>query len=352
MNAWSGIMASGHTDTFHHIRDGRFFELPGFLGGNTAPLPTLHLPLGIDIDLTRFMVLQVVAGLLVLFIFVGLAWNIRGGRPARGRFWNFWEMLALAIRDQVVRPTIGTGHHHGDDHHDDHATPEHATHQHGSHEHGSHENGADDHKGHAYTAGNQVTSHAVLKLEGAGKYGSHPADKYLPYIWTCFFYILFLNLLGAIPGLGSATGHLSVTVPLAATTLLVVIVSGSLELGILKFWKSLVPSMQLPAAIAWFLIPMIWLIEFAGLLVKHIVLALRLFLNIMGGHTVIGVILSFIAVAGAVDFPVPFLYWVITPASIAGQVAIGMLELGVAFLQAYVFAFLTTLFISTAVHPH
>jgi len=316
-------MASGHTDTFHHIRDGRFFELPSFLGGNTAPLPTLHI-FGTELPLTRFMVLQVVAGLLVTFIFAGLAWSIRGGRPARGRFWNFWEMLALAIRDQVVRPTIGDGHHH-----DEHAD-----------EHGS-EAGHESHSANGHAKDHSKT-----------QYGGHPADKYLPYVWTCFFYILFCNLLGAIPGLGSATGHLSVTVPLALTTLLMVIVSGSFESGILGFWKTLVPTMDLPGWIAPPLIGLIWVIEFIGLLVKHLVLAMRLFLNIMGGHTVIGVILSFIAVAASADFPVPILYWVVTPASVAGQVAIGMLELFVAFLQAYVFAFLTTLFIGTAVHPH
>jgi F-type H+-transporting ATPase subunit a len=318
-------MADGHQDTFHHIRDSRFFELPGFLGGNTAPLPTLELPFGIELPLTKFMVLQVVAGLLVAFIFVGLAWHIRGGRPARGRFWNFWEMLALAIRDQVVRPLIGIGHHH-----DEHEVPPHV----------------DGHHPLEVKPGDKCTSHATLE------HGAHPADKYLPYVWTCFFYILFCNLLGAIPALGSATGHLSVTVPLALTTLFVVIASGSMELGFVKFWKSIVPSMDLPWWIAPPLIILIWIIEFIGLLVKHIVLAMRLFLNIMGGHTVIGVILSFIALAGAADFSIPLLYWVITPASVLGQVAIGMLELFVAFLQAYVFAFLTTLFIATAVHPH
>ena len=72
----------------------------------------------------------------------------------------------------------------------------------------------------------------------------------------------------------------------------------------------------------------------------------------MAGHTVIAVILGYIAAAGAVDFPYPILYWLITPASVFGQIAIGMLELFVAFLQAYVFAFLAALFIGTAVHPH
>ena len=81
-------------------------------------------------------------------------------------------------------------------------------------------------------------------------------------------------------------------------------------------------------------------------------LAVRLFANIMAGHTVIAVILGYIAVSGSPDFPYPALYWLITPASVFGQIGIGMLELFVAFLQAYVFAFLAALFIGTAVHPH
>lgn len=346
-------MAHGHDD-FHHIRDFPYLELPGFLGGNTESLPKISLPWG-EMQLTKFMVLQVVAGLLVLFIFAGLSWHIRGGRPARGWFWNFWEMLAVAIRDYVVRPTIGEGHDdHG--HGDSHDTG------HGDHGHGS--------AGHAVAVSEEhkpsVPEQALANLNSvlAAGYGSstepvakvpmgaHPADKYLPYVWTCFFYVLFCNLLGALPWLGAATGHLSVTSMLALVTLVVVVWAGAEKLGFLGFFQALIPSMDLPGPIGPPLKLLIWCIEFLGLIVKHCVLAMRLFLNIMAGHTVLGVILAFIAAAAAPDFPSPVLWWLITPASVFGQVFIGMLELFVAFLQAYVFAFLTTLFISMAVHPH
>ena len=135
-------------------------------------------------------------------------------------------------------------------------------------------------------------------------------------------------------------------------TMVYVIMSGSEKLGAVGFWKSLVPSMDLPGVMGLLLKPMIWIIEFFGLLIKHGVLAVRLFANIMAGHTVIAVILGYIAVSGSPDFPYPALYWLITPASVFGQIGIGMLELFVAFLQAYVFAFLAALFIGTAVHPH
>jgi F-type H+-transporting ATPase subunit a len=103
-----------------------------------------------------------------------------------------------------------------------------------------------------------------------------------------------------------------------------------------------VPSWMRPA-----LVPMIWLIEVAGMLIKHSVLCVRLFANIMAGHTVIGVILGFIALVAD-----SWLFYLVMPSSIFGQVAIGLLELFVAFLQAYIFAFLATLFIGMATHPH
>lgn len=106
--------------------------------------------------------------------------------------------------------------------------------------------------------------------------------------------------------------------------------------------------MDVPGALKPLLIPMIWGIELLGLFIKHGVLAVRLFANIMAGHTVIAVFLGFIATF-AVSNP---LFYVVTPASIAAQIGVGMLELFVAFLQAYIFAFLATLFIGTAVHPH
>lgn len=317
-------MAADHSkDVFHHIRDSSHFELPG---GYTIDLPVIHLGF-YDFQVTKFMVLQVVAGLLALVIFSGLSRHIRSGKPARGWFWNFWELLAVAIRDDVARPAIGTGHHHQEgatDHHDY------------------------NREGYPRLSDDNLGEHG----HGLADTGSHPADKYLPFVWSCFFYVLFCNLLGALPWLGSATGHIAVTGALALATLVYVIKSGADKLGMAGFWKSLVPSMDLPGAMGLVLKPMIWVIEFFGLLIKHGVLAVRLFANIMAGHTVIAVILSYIAVAGSPDFPYPMLYWLITPASVVGQIGIGMLELFVAFLQAYVFAFLAALFIGSAVHPH
>ena len=292
-------MAAGHSaDVFHHVRDSHAFEIPQFLGGE------IPLPLG----LTKFMLLQVVALVAALLIFRGLAQRVQSGQPVQGRWWNFWEALAMFIRDEVVRPTIGTGH-HDDDH---------------GHSHG------DDSSGHEHAAT-----------------GAHPADRYLPFVWSVFFYVLFCNLLGAIPWLGAATGEINVTAVLAVVTFGAVVMYGSQELGAGKFWLSLAPSMELPGGMKYILLPMIWLIELLGLFIKHGVLAVRLFANMMAGHTVIAVILGFIAMVADSG-----LFYVVLPASIFGQVFISALELFVAFLQAYIFAFLATLFIGMAVHPH
>lgn len=332
-------MAGHSDDVFHHVRDSTSFELPF---GNHIDLPSIDLGF-FQFHLTKFMVLQVVAGLLALLIFSGLARHIRTGRPARGWFWNFWEMLAVAIRDDVARPAIGTGHHHTEHHDGEHHDPLPA----GQHVSDSHyDPGANHNKeGYPKLADDQLEEHN----HGLGSTGTHPADKYLPFVWSCFFYVLFCNLLGAFPWLGSATGEINVTGALALVTFGFVIMAGSEKLGAAGFWKSLVPSMDLPGVMGFILKPGIWVIEFMGLFIKHGVLAVRLFANIMAGHTVIAVILGYIAVA-ATDLP--SLYWLITPASVLGQIGIGMLELFVAFLQAYVFAFLAALFIGTAVHPH
>jgi F-type H+-transporting ATPase subunit a len=302
-------MAAGEEDIFHHVRDFPYFHLPGGVH--------LWLPKIFGFQLTKFMVLQVVAGLFLLIVFRGLSRRIASGQAARGGWWNFWETLALYIRDNVVRPTIGTGGHH-------------------AHDEGEH----DEHEGHG---GGHVHGAAHVAY-------AHPADKYLPYVWTCFFYVLVCNLLGAFPWLGSPTGEINVTGALALVTFVAVILYGSEQTGFVGFWRSLAPSMDLSPVMKVVLVPVIWVIEFAGFIIKHGVLAIRLFANMMGGHTVVAVIMLFIAIAAHSSSS--WLYYVVVPSSIFGQIFVGTLELLFAFVQAYIFAFLATLFIGMAVHPH
>ena len=181
----------------------------------------------------------------------------------------------------------------------------------------------------------------------AAVHPGHPADQFLPFIWSVFFFILFCNLLGAVPWLGSPTGNLWVTAVLAICTFAQVLRTGTNAMGFVGFWKSLVPAMDLPFPMGPPMLLLMWIIEFIGLIIKHGVLAVRLFANIMAGHTVIAVILGFIAQVGTGQ-----LFYIVAPASVLGQVGVGLLELFVAFLQAYVFAYLSTLFIAAARHPH
>ncbi len=265
-----------------HVKDARYFEVPRFLvADGRLEIPQPFEDFGIVI--TKFMVLEVVAAVLVALVFISLAARIApGGRP-RGRFWNLFEAMLVYIRDEVARPAIG----------------------------------------------------------------KHDADRFLPYLWTVFFFVLFCNLLGMIPWAGSATGALGTTVALAALTFAVVIGSGMLKLGPVEFWKAQVPHMDLPLALAVVLKPMIFAIELLGLCVKHFILAVRLFANMFAGHLVLVVIVSFIAVTAE-----SLAWYGVMPASIFGAVALSMLELFVAFLQAYIFTFLSALFIGMAVHPH
>jgi len=311
------ILASG---TFHHVYDFSYFELPF---GNHPELPDL-----LGLQITKFMVLQVIAALLVFWIFRGLSRRVRGGNTVSGWWWNFWEMLALYIRDEVVRPIIGDPHEHDHGHGDGHhgGNPLGTEHQHSL-------------KEAPYVEATGKSSHSLT--------GGHPADKYLPFIWSCFFYILICNLLGAVPWMGSATGDLNVTVALALAAFGATFIYGAQQHGYGGFWLALVPSIDAPGPLKMALIPMMFVIEVVGLFIKHGVLAIRLFANIMGGHTVLGVILAFIA--STANYGV---WWVVAPASIAGQVGVGLLELLVAFIQAYVFAFLSTIFIGMSLHEH
>jgi len=177
--------------------------------------------------------------------------------------------------------------------------------------------------------------------------GHHDADRFLPYLLTVFVFIVACNLFGLLPWAGSATGALATTGAMAILTFATVIFSGMAKLGPLKFWLAQVPHMELPLPIAIFLLPMIFVIELLGLCIKHFILAMRLLANMMAGHLVLAVILAFIAASAS-----SFAWYAVTPASVLGLVALSLLELLVAFIQAYIFTFLSALFIGMAVHPH
>src|SRR5690606_6500265 len=155
------------------------------------------------------------------------------------------------------------------------------------------------------------------------------------------FFILFCNLFGLIPWMGAATGAFGTTLALALVTFLTGLIAGTIKFGPIGFWKNQVPHMDL----ALWLKPLallIFVIEVVGLLIKHGVLSVRLLANMVAGHLVLLGIMGLIeksADAGT------FQWAIVTTIAVVGSALFSLLELFVAFLQAYVFTFLSALFI-------
>lgn len=180
----------------------------------------------------------------------------------------------------------------------------------------------------------------------------HGADHFVPIIWTLFFFILGCNLFGLIPWMGSPTGSISVTVTLAVAVLFIGMAAGARTFGVVGVWLNLVPGMELPTVIAIIIKPMMFVIELLGLLIKHAVLGIRLLANMVAGHVVLLAIMGLaVQIQTAVGVP-SAVAWPVVLVILLGSVLLSCLELFVAFLQAYVFALLTALFINSETHSH
>jgi F-type H+-transporting ATPase subunit a len=164
--------------------------------------------------------------------------------------------------------------------------------------------------------------------------GKNYGKKIAPFLATVFLFILTCNLMGLIPLFGTATGNISVTASLAFVTFIMVQGLGIKARGFIGYFKSLVPH-----GVPWFLLPILVPIEILGLFTKPFALAMRLFANMIAGHTVIFALLGLIVVLGSIF---------VSPISIAFAVFINLLELLVALIQAYIFTMLTALFIGMA----
>lgn len=232
------------------------------------------------IGLTKFMLLELVAAVICLLAFLALAANIRRHGYARGKLANMLEAMLLFVRDRIAIPSIG----------------------------------------------------------------EHDAHRFVPLLWSLFFFILTCNLLGMLPSMGSPTGALGCTVALALCSFLTIHGSGVAKLGAAGYAHAFVPPVPLV------LYPLMFAVELLGHLIRPTILAFRLFINMLAGHTVLFVLLAFIYVVGSQG--IGFMYWLVTGASVVGVTLLSLLELLVAFLQAYIFTFLTALFIGAAVHPH
>lgn len=153
--------------------------------------------------------------------------------------------------------------------------------------------------------------------------------KYLPYLLTTFFYILIMNLLGLVPYGASATGNVNVTAGLAIIAF-VMIQSAAIRAQGFKNYLA-----HLTGGVHWSLWPIMVPIEILGLFTKPFALCIRLFANMIGGHIVLVSLIGLIFI---------FRSYIIAVAPVGFVVAINFLELFVAFLQAYIFTMLTSLF--------
>lgn len=172
-----------------------------------------------------------------------------------------------------------------------------------------------------------------IVLSNMGKRGL----RYLSYLLTTFFFILTMNLLGLVPFGATATGNLSVTAALAFVAFIMIQVSSIHAQGVKHYLA------HLTGGASWWLWPIMIPIEILGLIVKPFALAMRLFANMTGGHIVILALLGFVFLARSIFFaPVPVLF----------VAAIYLLEILVAFIQAYIFTMLTAVFMGLGIPSH
>lgn len=177
----------------------------------------------------------------------------------------------------------------------------------------------------------------------------HGADAYTPYILSLFFFILTMNVLGLLPWGATPTGNINVTGALALVTFVVVEISGMRALGFSGYMKTIFyapPGM--PKVGQAIMMVILTPVEFLGKLTKPFALMIRLFANMTAGHTLVLSLLGMIFVFAHLAMG----KWAIAGASVGMVWAFMILEVFVAFLQAYIFAMLTAVFIGLIRHAH
>jgi F-type H+-transporting ATPase subunit a len=278
------------THLFNHVQDSNYIQVPAFLHPPDGKISLTGEKTieqgnfeGYHFQFTKFMLLESIVAITIALVFIRLANKMKRSDAPRGRWWNLLETMIVYIRDEVATPAIG--------HHD--------------------------------------------------------ARRFMPFLWTMFFFILGCNVFGLLPWAGSPTASLSCTAALALVAICVTFGTGIAKFGLLGYLKAQVPHLEMPFALKILMLPMIFCIEVIGIFIKHGVLAIRLLANMLAGHLVLAVILAFIAATAET------ILWVgVTPISVVGAATLSLLELLVAFIQAYVFTFLSALFIGMAAHPH
>ncbi len=284
---------AGKVDPFSHVSDSPHIEILESIG-LVVHLPTYHL-FGHELP-TKFLILITICAATVALGLIWLGQKMKNGDTPKGYLWNLLESLLFFVRDKIARPGIG----------------------------------------------------------------EHEADKYLPYLTTLFLFIFSMNLIGMLPYMSSPTAAISVTAALALISFIVIHVSGIKENGFDGYLKTFIPHIHLEGGPAMQLMGKLIVVgmailEYATAFIRCGVLAVRLFANMLAGHTVLFMILFFIALVDNPTYKIKvaadWMYFGVMPFSVVLVTALSMLELFIAGLQAFVFTFLTAVFIGLAKHP-
>ncbi|MGE0711226.1 MAG: F0F1 ATP synthase subunit A [Planctomycetota bacterium] len=246
------------------------------------------------IGISKHVLAMMLAGGILLAVFIPFGRRVAADPVPRGPMVNALESVLLFLRDEVVRPFLG-----------------------------------------------------------------EDGDRFLPVLWTFFFFILTCNLLGLVPlpikvpveghgwswyGAVTATGQMAVTGTLAAIAFVWYHGNGIRAQGLVPYVRHLVPG-GVPLG----LVPLIFVLEVVGHIVKPAALMIRLWANMTGGHAVLYAVINFVFAFGVLGLAYLVGAGAIT---VLGGFAVFCLEIFVAFLQAYVFTFLVVVFLGGALHPH
>jgi F-type H+-transporting ATPase subunit a len=282
-------MATKKINPFDHVVDSDHIEILPTIGLEIHGLKIGTIPL-------KFILLITVCAIIVAVAMIWLGRKMRTGEPPKGRLWNLLESLLFFIRNKIAIPGIG----------------------------------------------------------------EKDAIKYLPYLATLFLFIFAMNLIGMIPFMGSPTASIMVTGALALVSFVVIHVSGIGEMGTAKYLKTFIPHIHIEGGagmqiFAKVLTAGMAVLEYMTAFIRASVLAIRLFANMLAGHTVLFMILFFIALVANPDYKIPiaedWMFWGVMPFSVLLVTALSLLELFIAGLQAFIFTFLTAVFIGLAKHP-
>jgi F-type H+-transporting ATPase subunit a len=282
-------MAGKKIDPFAHVVDNNHIGIFDDMGITIHGLEIGGIPL-------KFIILMTICAVGVGVSLIWLGQKMKNGDPPTGKLWNLIESLLFFVRDKIARPGIGV----------------------------------------------------------------HEADKYLPYLTTLFLFIFAMNLIGLLPFLGSPTAVITVTAALALVSFVVIHASGIQSNGFGGYLKTFIPHIELEGG------PVIQglgvmikygmaVLEYATAFIRAGVLAVRLFANMLAGHTVLFMILFFIALVDNPAYKIPiakdWMFFGVVPFSVLLVTALSLLELFIAGLQAFIFTFLTAVFIGLAKHP-